>query len=117
MPDPRHEIAAKFSPENRYATFGPALKSIHIHGFRGIEDLNVDFQFPIIAISGLNGAGKSTVGQLCLGAYRKPTTVNGIKRFYVRDFSPLLPQIPIRLEQIQQSFMSTTQTIQAILRN
>lgn len=88
MPDPRHEIAAKFSPENRYATFGPALKSMHIHGFRGIEDLNVDFQFPIIAISGLNGAGKSTVGQLCLGAYRKPTTVNGIKRFYVRDFFP-----------------------------
>lgn len=88
MPDPRQELAEKYSPQNRYATFGPALNSVHILGFRGVADLKVEFRFPITAISGLNGAGKSTVGQLCLGAYKKPVTVNGIKRFYVRDFFP-----------------------------
>ncbi len=88
MPDIRQELAAKYEIQNRYATFGPVLNSVHIHGFRGITDLTVDFVYPITAISGLNGAGKSTVGQLCLGAYKKPPTVNGIKRFYVRDFFP-----------------------------
>lgn len=88
MPDPRLEIQAKYLPQNRYATFGPALRSVRILGFRGVADLSVDFQFPITAISGLNGAGKSTVGQLCLGAYKKPTTVHNLKRFYVRDFFP-----------------------------
>ena len=88
MPDPRIELQSKYLPPNRYANFGPSLKSIRIRGFRGINDLMVDFQYPITAISGLNGAGKSTVGQLCLGGYRKPPTVTGIKRFYVRDFFP-----------------------------
>jgi predicted ATPase len=88
VPDPRKELAAKYLPENRYANFGPSLNSVRILGFRGIADLRVDFQFPITAISGLNGAGKSTVGQLCLGAYKKPGTVHDYKRFYIRDFFP-----------------------------
>lgn len=88
MPDPRELIAAKYSPANRYATFGPSLMSIHVRGFRGLADVQMEFPFPIVAISGLNGAGKSTVGQLCLGAYRKPSTLIGSKRFYVRDFFP-----------------------------
>lgn len=88
MPDLRASLQAKYLPANRYPNFGPALKSIHIRGFRGINDLKVDLLYPITAISGLNGAGKSTVGQLSLGAYRRPTTVTEPKRFYVRDFFP-----------------------------
>ncbi|UXH79993.1 ATP-dependent nuclease [Roseateles amylovorans] len=88
MPDLRAGLQAKYLPQNRYANFGPSLKSVHIRGFRGVHDLKVDLLYPITAISGLNGAGKSTVGQLCLGAYRKPSTVTEIKRFYVRDFFP-----------------------------
>lgn len=88
MPNPRTELQAKFAVRNRYANFGPSLKSLSVEGFRGIADLTIDFQHPITAISGLNGAGKSTVGQLCLGGYKKPSTVLGIKRFYVRDFFP-----------------------------
>jgi energy-coupling factor transporter ATP-binding protein EcfA2 len=88
MPDPRTVLQSKYLPQNRYANFGPSLKSIRIRGFRGIHDLKVDLLYPITAISGLNGAGKSTVGQLCLGAYRKPSTVKEPKRFYVRDFFP-----------------------------
>jgi predicted ATPase len=88
MSDPRQDLKNKYLPSNRYANFGAALKSVRICGFRGINDLSIEFQYPITAISGLNGAGKSTVGQLCLGGYRKPATVTGIKRFYVRDFFP-----------------------------
>lgn len=88
MPNPRSELQAKFAVRNRYANFGPSLKSLSVFGFRGIADLTIDFQHPITAISGLNGAGKSTIGQLCLGGYKKPSTVRGIKRFYVRDFFP-----------------------------
>lgn len=88
MPDPRKELAAKYLPHNRYANFGPTLNSVQVLGFRGIADLRVEFQYPITAVSGLNGAGKSTVGQLCLGAYRKPITVHDYKRFYIRDFFP-----------------------------
>lgn len=88
MADPREQLQKKYAAKNRYANFGPSLKSVRIQGFRGINDLSVELLFPIVAISGLNGAGKSTVGQLCLGAYRKPSTVTGIKRFYVRDFFP-----------------------------
>jgi predicted ATPase len=88
MSDPRSQLSAKFQPATRYSNFSSALKSITVQGFRGIADLTIDFQYPITAISGLNGAGKSTVGQLCLGAYKKPTTLHGYKRFYVRDFFP-----------------------------
>lgn len=88
MSTPKNELNSKFQPKNRYANFGPALQSMIIQGFRGINDLTIEFQHPITAISGLNGAGKSTVGQLSLGAYKKPLTVLGIKRFYVRDFFP-----------------------------
>lgn len=88
MSDPREQLYSKYLLQHRYKNFGPALKSVRIRGFRGINDLTIEFQYPITVISGLNGAGKSTVGQLCLGGYRKPATVTGIKRFYVRDFFP-----------------------------
>jgi hypothetical protein len=94
MPDPRKELLTKYLPQHRYATFGASLKSIQVLGFRGVADLRVDFQYPITAISGLNGAGKSTVGQLCLGAYKKPGTVLDYKRFYIRDFFPASPADP-----------------------
>lgn len=50
--------------------------------------MSIPFDFPITAISGLNGSGKSTVGQICLSGYRKPSTATDYKRFYVRDFFP-----------------------------
>jgi len=89
MADHRRALESKYRGENRYSSFGPILESIRIRGFRGIVDLKVSFDFPITAVTGLNGAGKSTVGQLCLGGYRKPSTLRGFKRFYVRDFFPV----------------------------
>lgn len=88
MPDPVPQLRAKYSEEHRYANFGAALTGMRIEGFRGINGLNIEFDSPIIAFSGLNGAGKSTVGQLAVCTHRKPATAQQYKRYYVKDFFP-----------------------------
>lgn len=88
MADRAKQLKEKYAQERRYANFGPVLRSIEIDGFRGINALLIPFDFPVVAISGLNGSGKSTVGQISLSAYRKPSTVTDYNRFYVRDFFP-----------------------------
>ncbi|MGC6483885.1 MAG: ATP-binding protein [Synechococcus sp.] len=64
------------------------MRSVHIDGFRGINGLEIPFEYPVVAISGLNGSGKSTVGQISLSGYKKPSKATDYKRFYVRDFFP-----------------------------
>ena len=61
MADRAKQLINKFAPQNRYANFGSALRSVRIDGFRGINDLEIPFEYPVVAISGLNGSGKSTV--------------------------------------------------------
>lgn len=94
MSDIATKLAAKYAIKNRYANFGPCLRQLQVHGFRGIRGMTVDLEFPITAISGLNGAGKSTLGQLAICAYRKPTTSINYKRLYVKDFFPISPADP-----------------------
>jgi len=94
MSDIRKRLEAKFKEGNRYSNFGPFLSSLNINGFRGINNLDVNFKFPITAISGLNGAGKSTLGQLAVCAYKKPSTSIDYKRQYIKDFFPVSPADP-----------------------
>src|SRR5690554_2696296 len=89
MADPKKQLEQKFSDQNRYQNFGAVTRRITINGFRGIDGLSVDLNYPVVAISGLNGSGKSTIGQICLSGYKKPGDAgSGYKRFYVRDFFP-----------------------------
>lgn len=53
-----------------------------------MKQLEVDFEFPITAISGTNGSGKSTIGQIAVCGYKKPTTDRIHRRHYVKDFFP-----------------------------
>lgn len=94
LADVATKLAHKYAAKNRYANFGPCLRQLFIHGFRGIRDMTVTLDFPITAISGLNGAGKSTLGQLAICAYKKPTTAMNYKRLYVKDFFPISPADP-----------------------
>lgn len=87
MGDIAKNLAAKFVKSNRYANFGACVNSIIIKGFRGLS-CSLNFEFPVTAITGLNGAGKSTAGQLLLCAYKKPSTAD-YKRWYVKDFFPV----------------------------
>ena len=89
--DPSHEalkLAKQFEVANRYSNFGAVLRFIKVCGFRGITELSVECSHPITAISGLNGAGKSTVGQVAICAYKKPSTAVDYKRYYVAQFFP-----------------------------
>lgn len=89
MTDISKIIAAKYQEANRYKNFGSCLRHIEINGFRGIGGVDLSLDFPVTAISGLNGAGKSTIGQIAICAYRKPATSLLYKRQYVKDFFPV----------------------------
>jgi predicted ATPase len=82
-----NKLQSKFARPNRYANFGAVINRIDITGFRGI-DASIEFASPVTVLTGLNGAGKSTIGQLALCAYKMPSTAKLAKRYYVRDFFP-----------------------------
>jgi predicted ATPase len=89
MRDLRQTIFQKYRPQNRYNNFGACLHSVKINGFRGIHDLEINFEYPITAISGINGSGKSTIGQLAICGYKKPVVAQNYKRYYIKDFFPV----------------------------
>ncbi|MEV4315296.1 AAA family ATPase [Actinocrispum sp. NPDC049592] len=59
-----------------------------VDGFRGVNNLKLEFASPITAFCGLNGTGKSTIAQLIACAFRNPTTA-ALRRYYVKDFFPV----------------------------
>jgi len=87
MADIAKKLGSNFKKPNRYPNFGACLNHIKISGFRGIE-CQIDFEFPVTAITGLNGAGKSTITQLLLCGYKKLSTAT-FKRYYIKDFFPV----------------------------
>ena len=87
MSDIKKKLASKFRKMDRFSNFGSCLNSVVINGFRGLS-CPVDFEFPVTAITGLNGTGKSTVGQLLLCGYKKLSGTE-YRRFYVKDFFPV----------------------------
>lgn len=56
------------NPAARNGLFGNILKSIEIACVRGISE-KIEFSWPITAIAGTNGSGKTTVLQMCSAAY------------------------------------------------
>jgi predicted ATPase len=86
--DKVRQLQKRFDAKARYANFGPILEGLTIRGFRGVKDLELEFESPITALSGLNGTGKSTIAQLACCAYRKSVTAAD-NRFYVKDFFPV----------------------------
>ena len=59
------------NPKARNGLFGNLLKSVHVNGVRGMTS-NLEFTWPVTAIAGTNGSGKTTVLQLCSTAYVRP---------------------------------------------
>ena len=89
MADVRKTLLSKFQETNLYSNFGAIIKTMTINGFRGISNFTLDFEYPITAINGTNGSGKSTIVQLAACAYKKPQTDKKYKRHYVKDFFPV----------------------------
>ena len=84
--DRRRHLAGKYKPASRFQSFGPILERIAIMGFRGVASLDLEIRSPVIALSGLNGTGKSTIAQLAACAYRAPANFS---RHYVKDYFPV----------------------------
>ncbi|MEY9722239.1 putative ATPase [Sinorhizobium fredii] len=76
MADPKLALASKFSAAHRFSNFGAAIVSAKIEGFRGVN-AEINFEYPVTALSGFNGCGKSTVVSFCFAAtrsWRPPST-------------------------------------------
>lgn len=83
---PQRDLAGKFCVENRYKNFGECVNSVKIQGFRGMK-CDISFEFPVTVITGLNGAGKTTIGQIMLCAYKKVNPNNkNFPRYYLFNF-------------------------------
>ncbi len=62
------------------------LEWIEIRGLRGWTGQRVEFQFPIVALSGENGSGKSSIIQAAASVYRTPDGPVG--KYYASEFFP-----------------------------
>jgi predicted ATPase len=60
-------LAAKWQQGTGWPQF---LESLEITGIRGWDGQKVPFQFPIVALVGENGTGKSTILQCAAASYR-----------------------------------------------
>lgn len=89
MADIAKKLIEKFKSQNIYSNFGAVLTKVEIKGFRGIENLPINIEFPITAISGMNGTGKSTIGQIFACAYKATQTAVSLKRYYIKFFFPV----------------------------
>jgi len=81
------------------------LEWLEINGIRGWSGQRVDFQFPIVALVGENGSGKSTALQAAAAIYRSPT-----KDLYASDFFPDTPFEEITGATIRFSYREGTQS-------
>jgi predicted ATPase len=88
------------------------LEWLEIHGIRGWTGQRIDFGFPIVALVGENGSGKSTVLQSAAAVYKSPDSRNDR---YASDFFPDTPferieGATIRLS-VRQGSQSQTKTV------
>jgi len=67
------------------------LDWVEIDNIRGWKGQRIRFPFPIVAISGENGSGKSTIIQACASVYQKYQSTGSVKQKgtkYASDFFP-----------------------------
>jgi predicted ATPase len=79
------------------------LEWLEIDGIRGWEGQRIPFNFPIVAIVGENGSGKSTILQCAASAYQAPEDAEDGKGWYASDFFPKTIWEDIRKGEIRFS--------------
>jgi predicted ATPase len=82
------------------------LEWMEITGLRGWSGHRLEFRFPITAIVGENGSGKSTILQAAAASYRSPGTTKKMK--FASDFFPDTPWDKITNAQITYSVRENT---------
>ena len=73
------------------AAWPKRLDWIEIDGLRGWKGQRIEFPFPIVAITGENGSGKSTIIQAAASVYQRTNSKGSVKQpgtKYASDFFP-----------------------------
>ncbi|MFJ6172142.1 ATP-dependent nuclease [Curtobacterium sp. NPDC092190] len=66
------------------------LTAVRIEGLRGSSGEQVEFRYPVVAIAGANGSGKSTILKAAAAAYRAPSNTAAAS-YSPDDFFPRTP--------------------------
>jgi predicted ATPase len=77
------------------------LEWLKISGLRGWNSQRIDFKFPLIAVVGENGTGKSTILQAAASVYR--SNKGKKETFFPTDFFPDTPWDEIKKAKIEYS--------------
>ncbi|MEV6518954.1 AAA family ATPase [Micromonospora chalcea] len=72
------------------------LESVRITGLRGWSGESVEFRYPVTALAGENGSGKSTVLKVLASAYRNLSNSYHAQTFNPEDFFPNTPWETVR---------------------
>lgn len=72
--------------QGKKSSFPHFLADVSLHGIRGIDDLRVEFDYPVSVIAGGNASGKSTVLFTAACAYKVPGA--GVKDFVPSTLFP-----------------------------
>lgn len=73
------------------------LSAVRVNGLRVWQDETVEFRYPVVAVAGVNGAGKSTVLKAAAAAYQAPSRDADLSvAHYADDFFPSTPWENVR---------------------
>ncbi|MGE0252941.1 MAG: ATP-dependent endonuclease [Dongiaceae bacterium] len=89
------------------------LEWMELHGLRGWTGQRIDFRFPIMAICGENGSGKSTIIQSAAACYAAPPNRKG---FFASDFFPDTAWEKVENAQIRVSIREGTSSTTSSVR-
>ncbi len=81
------------------------LEWLELRGIRGWTGQRIDLQFPIVAVVGENGTGRSTVLQAAAAVYRNPHKEKGL---FASDFFPNTPFERVKNSTIRFSYREGT---------
>lgn len=102
--------------QNKWATnsgWPKRLETLEINGLRGWTNQRIDFQFPIVAIVGENGSGKSTIIQCAASVYQSDAIKD---TYFPTDFMPDTTWEKVQAATISYSIREGTSSKPGTLR-